>query len=86
MTTNAMIKCSAMDSQGFSFFSLEIVKLSMANIDKPQITLTTIATESSMNKTGTIKVNAKRNLVKNVEIVDVHISFFECTFSDSSET
>ena len=37
------------------------------------------------NRIGTMKVNAKMNLERKVEIVDSHISFVECLFVDSSE-
>ncbi len=53
--------------------------------EKPHITLAIIAVESENNKNGTINVNAKTNLDRNVLIVDSQISLVECLISDSSE-
>lgn len=46
---------------------------------------TKIAVGSFKNKIGIIKVNAKINFETKVDIVDSHISFVVCLFSDSSE-
>ena len=85
MTASAITKCSKITFQGLFFCSLAMFKLRMDNTNNPQITLTKIAVDSSNNKIGMINVNAKRNLEKNVEIVDSQISLEACRFSDSSE-
>ena len=71
--------------QGFFFCSLAMLKLRIAKTNKPQITLITIAIESSNNKMGIRNVEAKINLEKKTEIVDSQISLGMCLFSDSSE-
>ena len=57
----------------------------MLSTDSPQITLTMIAVSSSSSIRGMMNVSAKRNFDKKVAIVDCHISFVVCVFSDSSE-
>jgi len=64
-----MIICSIITFQGFLFCSLAKLKLKKPRMSKPQITLAIIAVGSFNNRTGTIKVNAKTNLKKNVESV-----------------
>lgn len=80
-----MIKCSAITFRGSIFCILARLKLRTLKASNPQTTLAKIAIESLNNKTGIIKVRAKRNLARKVESVDCHISLVVCLFSDSSE-
>jgi len=63
-----------------------MLKLSRVNINMPQAVATMMAVERSKIRTGTMKVNANRNLAEKVASVASQISFRVCTFSDSSET
>ncbi len=57
----------------------------MPSSEKPHIKQTMTAVERLKRRSGTIKVDAKTNLDRKVKIVDSHISFALCLFSDSSE-
>ena len=57
----------------------------MLSADRPQIMLTMIAVSRLSSMMGIVNVSAKANFDKNVAIVDYHISFVVCLFSDSSE-
>jgi hypothetical protein len=53
---------------------------------RPHRRLTMIALERGRSVTGTAKVRPKRNLARNVAIVEAQICLVVCVFSDSSET
>ena len=60
-------------------------RLKRLNKTRPYKTLTTIAVLSENRSRGIINVEAKMNFEKKVAMVDYHISFVECLFSDSSD-
>jgi len=84
ITTAVITRCSAIIGSGFFLNLFAILSLTTVRMRKPQIMLMITAVDNEKRRTGIANVSERKNFVKKVYFVEVHMCFFGL-FSDSSE-